>query len=285
MAVMGVIYFLWPAPPSATGALLPSPNGYDDFVKAGTMLATTDYSKMTKEELKVHLETNQEPLRLLRLGLTRECEVPTEDSMAYFQRHFPDLMCIKRVAQLLSAEGRLAEMEGRFADAARSHLDNVRYGPVSANGGLITDKLVGIAVEIHIGMVGLEQIMDKLDARQIREAIAILEGVDARSTPASVFIARDRQWARKAERWMDKLQVMLAAKTFFPTRQTEQNFTARIQTTDLRRRKLLLNLAARVHELETGKRPQRTSDLVPGILRTLPKDPETSADLTLPESR
>ena len=67
MAVMGVIYFLWPAPPSATGALLPSPNGYDDFVKAGTMLTTISsaYPKMPMVELKAYVGTNQEPLRLV----------------------------------------------------------------------------------------------------------------------------------------------------------------------------------------------------------------------------
>ena len=283
MAVMGVIYFLWPAPPSATGPLLPSPNGYDDFVKAGTMLAmiSSAYPKMPMVELKAYVGTNQEPLRLVRLGLTRGCQVPTEDSMDYIRGHVMDLMPIKRVAQLISAEGGLAEAEGRLADAAKSHLENIRYGQVSANGGLIIDKLVGIAVE-NMGMVGLERVVDKLDARQAREVIAILEEADARSTPASVHIARDRQWARKAGRWTDTLQAMWIARSLFPTRLAVQKYTAKLQATDLRRRKLLLNLAARVHELETGKRPQQTKDLVPGILRTLPKDPETSADLTLP---
>lgn len=283
MAAMGAIYFLWPAPPIVTGPPLPSPNGYDDFVKAGTMLAsvTGDYTKISGEELKAYVGTNQEPLRLLRLGLTRECKVPTEDSMEYIRGHMTDLMPIKRVAQLLSAEGRLAEMEERLVDAARIHLENVRYGQVSANGGLIIDKLVGIAVE-NIGMAGLERVVDKLDVQQAREVIAILEDADARSTPASVHIARDRQWARKAGRWTEKLQAMWEAKTFFFERQSIQKFTTRIQAADLRRRKLLLSLASRVHELETGKRPQQTSDLVPGILRAIPKDPGTSADLALP---
>jgi len=286
LAVMAAVFFLWPAPPSVIGPPLPSPNGYDDFVKAGTMLATlsTDYTKMSMEELKACLSTNQEPLRLLRLGLTRECRIPTEDSADYIQRHITDLMGIKKMAQLLSGEGRLAEMEGRFADAAKSHLDNMRYGPASANGGLIIDKLVGVAVE-NIGTEGIERIVGKLDAHQAREVITILEAADARSTPATVFLARDREWSRKAGKWTDTFQAMWMAKTFFPTRQTEQKFIAKLQATDLRRQKLLLALASRVHELETGKRPQQTSDLVPGIFRAIPKDPGTSADLTFPESR
>ena len=283
VAALIMIYALWPEPQVAMAPPLPSPNGYDDFMKAGAMLAALsyDYSKMPVEELKACLSTNQEPLRLVRLGLTRECQVPTEDSADYIRGHLPDLMNIKLVAQLISAEGKLAEMEGRFADAARSHLDNVRYGPASANGGLIIDKLVGIAVEIHIGIVGLENVADKLDAREIREIIGTLEESDARSTPASVFLARDRQWSRKAERWMEKLQAMWAAKTFFYAKQSEQRFSARIQNSDLRRRQLLLNLAARAYELEHGKKPVRAEDLVPSVLRTLPKDPETGTNLVL----
>ena len=38
MAVMAMIFFLWPAPPEVARPPLPSPNGYDDFVKAGQML-------------------------------------------------------------------------------------------------------------------------------------------------------------------------------------------------------------------------------------------------------
>lgn len=286
MAVMGATYFLWPAPPIVTGPPLPSPNGYDDFVKAGAMLGppSYDYSKMPMEELKAYVGTNQDALRLVRLGLTRECQVPTEDSMEYIRRHFPDLTLIKRTAKSIAAEGRLAELNDRIADAARSHLDNVRYGQVSANGGLMIDKLVSGAVE-NMGMADLERIVDKLNARQAREVIATLEGVDARSTPASVFIVRDRQWSRKAEQLTDKLRAMWEYKTLFTTKLFDQGFTSKLQTTDLRRRKLLLTLASRVHELETGKRPQQTSDLVPGILRAIPKDPGTSADLTLPESK
>ena len=283
LAVMATIFFLWPAPPSATGALLPSPNGYDDFVKAGTMLTTisSDYTEMPMEELKACLSTNQEPLRLVRLGLTRECRIPTEDSADYIQRHFPDVAGIKRMAHFIAAEARLAEMEGRFADAGRSHLDNVRYGLVSANGGLLIDKLVGVAIE-NIGMGGIERIEDKLDARQAREFITSLEEADARSTPASIFIARDRQWGRKATD-TSAFSAWILSKVLSLHRQADQKFTAKLQTTDLRRRKLLLNLASRVHELETGKRPQQTKDLVPGILRAIPKDPGTSANLTLPE--
>lgn len=146
------------------------------------------------------------------------------------------------------------------------------------------DKLVGTAVE-NMGLFGLERLVDKLDARQAREAIATLEEVDARSTPASVFIVRDRQWSRKAEQLTDKLRVMWEYKTLFVTKLFDQQFTYKLQTTDRRRRKLLLNLASRVYELETGNRPQQATDLVPGILRALPKDPGTSTNLTLPASR
>ncbi|HYV30078.1 MAG TPA: hypothetical protein VEO53_03045 [Candidatus Binatia bacterium] len=51
------------------------------------------------------------------------------------------------------------------------------------------------------------------------------------------------------------------------------------------RRKLLLKLAARGYELETGNRPASTLELVPSFLRAVPKDPESGTNLLLhPES-
>src|ERR1700731_3543575 len=68
---------------------LPNPNGYDDFVKAGAMLSgkTSDYNTMTKEELRALVLTNEEPLKLSRVGLSRECRVPDDYSPDYITRN------------------------------------------------------------------------------------------------------------------------------------------------------------------------------------------------------
>src|SRR5882672_9833670 len=95
-----LIYALWPEPKIDPAPPLPSPNGYDDFIKAGQLLISADYSRMSREELRSVVGTNQEPLRLVRLGLKRDCQVPTEDSMAYQQKHLSDLSSVKYLALL-----------------------------------------------------------------------------------------------------------------------------------------------------------------------------------------
>ena len=57
---------------------LPTPNGYDSFVQAGTLVspATGNYGDLDDEALRQLVATNREPLRLLRLGLSQRCAVP-----------------------------------------------------------------------------------------------------------------------------------------------------------------------------------------------------------------
>jgi hypothetical protein len=269
LAALVLVYWLWPNPSAAPATPLPSPNGYDDFVKAGSLITpiSADAARMTTEELRAFIATNQEPLRLFRLGLMRECQVPTEDSTAYIRRHLSDLSWIKRLAFFVVGQARLAEVEMNYGAAALFHLDYIRLGQVSANGGLIIDKLTGVAVET-LGVSKLEAIAGKLDAREARESVTALEAIEVRAQPASVFIERDRQWSRKALSLFPWFEEWVMRKTIAAS---DQKFTAKVQASDARRRRLLLNLAKRVHELETGRPPARLEDMVPSILRALPK--------------
>jgi len=57
---------------------LPNPNGYDDFLKAAALLTgnAVDADTLDHEALRALVSTNAESLRLLRLGLTRQCALP-----------------------------------------------------------------------------------------------------------------------------------------------------------------------------------------------------------------
>ena len=54
---------------------------------------------------------------------------------------------LKRLVQLLAAEGRLREMDNRLADAAQSYVDAIRFGNEMSRGGFVINRLVGIACE------------------------------------------------------------------------------------------------------------------------------------------
>jgi len=114
------------APPSP----LPNPNGYDDFLKAAALLTgdVGNASTLDHDGLRALVSTNSESLRLLRLGLTRGCSVPTDSAMTNISGLLGDLANLKSLARLLEEEGRLAEMETRYADAAHSYLDTIHFG-------------------------------------------------------------------------------------------------------------------------------------------------------------
>ena len=144
---LGLLLF-WTAEPLPPVAPLPNPNGYEDLVKAGRVIKSmAGYDQTNEQQLAELVATNAEALRLLRAGLSNQCRVPLQFSENYMTRHLNDLASFKRLAQILAAEGRLAGMEGRPADAAKSYLDAIRLGTESARGGIMIDELVGIAIE------------------------------------------------------------------------------------------------------------------------------------------
>src|SRR5262245_15815995 len=65
-------------PSRAPTQILPTPNGYDDFLKAGSTIRgpLDDAPKLEQSALAALVSTNAESLRLARLGLTRACVVP-----------------------------------------------------------------------------------------------------------------------------------------------------------------------------------------------------------------
>jgi hypothetical protein len=158
---------------------LPNPNGYDDFLKAAALLTGDigNASTLDHDDLRALVSTNAESLRLLRLGLTRDCSVPTDSAMTNISGVLGDLAHLKSLVRLLSEEGRLAEMETRYADAAHSYLDAISFGNEISRGGFIIHRLVGIACEA-IGDTPLGKLAPKLTSGEARPVIAELEKID-----------------------------------------------------------------------------------------------------------
>ena len=125
---------------------LPNPNGNDDFIKASEALLgnVDDFPTLDQDSFAALVSTNAEPLRLLRLGLTRQCVMPTDSALTNNYNLLPGL---RRLAQLLAAEGRLREMENRPAEAAQSYVDALRYGNEMSRGGFLINRLLGITCE------------------------------------------------------------------------------------------------------------------------------------------
>jgi hypothetical protein len=263
-----------PAPPP-----LPNPNGYDELVQATRMLAdsTSDWSTMNEEDLRTLVSTNAEALKLARTGLTLPCQVPLGYS-AQQQDYWTNLARLKRLAQAMAAEGQLAELESRPADAAEAYLAAIRMGHAIHDGGLLIDSLVAMAIEA-IGMVRLERLVSALDAKQCRKAAAVLESCESRPESMDGVIARERKWALRAYGLKGRIEYLVQFRNI---RQTERGAIAKLQTTQIRLRRLLIDLAARAYELEKNERPKRLADLVPAYLKAIPQDPVTGTNMTYP---
>jgi hypothetical protein len=257
---------------------LPNPNGYDDLVKAGEMMAIDvgNYDKMNQAELRELVAKNAGALSLARTSSSNECRVPFQFSQTYVENHIHDLVNLRNLAHAFVAEGKLAEMENRLNDATKSYLDTVRLGNEAGRGGVLIDEMVGLAIG-SIGTGHLQKMVDQLDAKSCREAAATLETLDAQRQSWSDILQQEHAWSRRTftslrYRIYRPLLAKMAGKAY---NKAEQKFKEQQTKTH----QLTIDLAARAYELDKGHHPASPADLVPDYLKAIPQDPLTGTNL------
>lgn len=252
---------------------LPNPNGYDDLLKAGQAVAGNidDASDLDHEGLRALVATNAEALRLLRVGLARQCAVPTEAHIANFETVVTgDLMGLKSLARVLSAEGRLAEMENRPADAARSYVDAIHLGRAMSRGGLMIDRLVGLACEA-VGIIPLVKLLPKLTCDKVRPLAAQLEQIDDSTVPWREVLQNENRFTRSRMRgFLDPLALI---PYWWRSRDLRQGVQERHDVAAAHLRLLAVELALRSYKCDQGSAPGNLTQLVPKYLRHVPTDP------------
>jgi hypothetical protein len=270
-----LIFMEEPLPPLAP---LPNPNGYDDLVKASKMLAdnTGSYDEKNTNEMRKVVLANADALMIARAGLSSQCRVPVQFSASFNSNHVSDVAWIKILARAIIAEGQLAEMENRPADAAKSYLDTIHLANEATRGGLLIDELVGMVIE-NFGTSHLQKLVPKLDVTACRKAAATLETLDAQRSTWSEAMQEESAWSRASfhgwrynfNRWKERKSTASALA------KVKQKFNAQDQKT----RQLMIALAARAYELDKGRPPAGVADLVPEYLKTVPQDPMTGTNL------
>ena len=260
-----------PVPPS------PNPNGYDDLVKAGNMVSNDfeNYDELSSTKLGELINKNAKALQTARTGLREKCQV-TLDYSAASSAHLDQLMALKRLAFAFAADGRLAEMEKRPADAVQSDLDMIRLANESARGGVIIDQLVGIAIEA-ISVRQMQVLVDQLDTKTCRETAATLETLDSQRQTWDEVMRQERDWSHRTFPGIRyQLSAIIMHNTLNKAYQTaEQNF----EKQQFKTRQLMLEFAARAYELEKGQPPASAADLVPDYLKAIPQDPLTGTNM------
>jgi|SRR3984885_12393308 len=255
---------------------LPNPNGYDDFVKAREMVSTNswNYDSTNLNQLRETVAANAEALGLARAGLSNECRVPPQFSKDYAENHIPVLVSVRKLAQAFITEGKLAEKENRFNDAAKSYLDVIHFGNEVGRGGIVIDEMIGVAFDL-LGVQQLQKITGDLDLKSCRETAATLETLRAQRQTWDEIMQQENAWSRRTFGLCGQVLKLLYHSRI---KHNLQRAIETINSTQKQENLLLTDLAARAYELDKGKPPASLGDLVPDYLKTIPQDPFTGTN-------
>ena len=270
LAMLTVLFlFVGRTPPPTP---LPNPNGYDDFLKAAALLTgdVGNFSTLDRDGLRELVTTNAEPLRLLRLGITRHCAVPIDWTARNFMAIVGNLAEMKALALLLAAEGRLAEMDSRPADAAKSYVDAIHFGNEMSRGGFIINRLVGVACEA-IGCRPLTKLVPGLTCEQARPRIAELEKIDRARVTWDQIRRNENSYSRSQ---ISKIGNPIGLFTaWWQLRAVRKQAEARHTMAVAHVRLLAVELALRCYQTEHSRLPAHLDELVPKYLSNVPQDP------------
>ena len=276
-------FWLFTQPP-APKVVMPTPNGFHDYLQAALALHRVDDLEGIRTNavsLGAYLSDNREAMRFIRLGLTRESRVSYPLDKNYIQRRIQEKWWnIRKAGTLLEFEGRLAELEGRTNDAANAYLDFIRFSHEAYRGGPLIDAMIGFACEIQ-AIRPFAKLVPGLSANECRASIAILDQIESHREPVEDVLSNERIWSKHNASLRETFLVLIPSNE---ARQLRASRTAFVDNNLSRRRAMLrveVELASRAFQLTNNRPPANVEELVPGLLRTLPTDPATHERLTL----
>lgn len=279
IAAAAVLYSFSSLPAAAE---MPSPNGYDEIVRAGTSISNNfkAYKTMRLPQLRLLLGTNARAIAQGHAALKLDCRMHLEwppGSASNDAAAAPS-----NLADAFAAEGLLAEMENRTQDALKDYLDIVRLGNQSSRGGFAADSLRGVAIEAR-GADLLQRLSIILDAKSCSEIAKTLQSVDSQRESLADYRLQEKilyhekfPEPKDSFKWYYDRMLHLSA-----------NQSIRTQTTDSFRnsrsaiRRAMVGIAVRAYEMDKSSRPKDIADLVPTYLTSAPIDPETGTNVSL----
>lgn len=251
---------------------LPSPNGYDDLVKASQAVTgnVSYYRTLDHDSLRALVSTNAQSLRLLRVGLSRKCAPPRDAIRA--NMNLSQLADMSKMVRLLAAEGRLREMANRPGDAAQSYVDAIRFGNEMSQGGVLVTRLLGLASEA-IGCQGLAQVVPRLSCEDAQHVLSELAKADTGRVTWAETGRNERYFARyQLGHWSKPLRWVMG---WWQTRQAIGKAEIKYKAIMAQERLVAGELALRCFQAEQGHPPARLEVLVPNYLSQVPQDPFT----------
>ncbi|MBM3876813.1 MAG: hypothetical protein FJ386_08865, partial [Verrucomicrobia bacterium] len=240
----GVMMF-WPDPPPPRKPL-PSPNGYDELVKAAALLGAEapGFRTNTLDELRWIAERNTNALAKARLALALESRVPDDFTPDYLDRRLNELTAMRQLAVAFAADARLAGLDARPSEALRSSLDAVRLGANSMRGGLLIARLVGVACE-NVGLDEARRLVGALGTNDCRHGIEVLRAVDSKREPFEATVEMERDWVRRTATITEFIGAVVMTRSLDPSGRSASSARGKVLNSQRQTRELILALAAR----------------------------------------
>jgi len=256
---------------------IPQPNGYDSLLAVAREVSAPkgDLADLSQDAIRQIAETNRLGVERLREMLKSNTSVPLRIERGWVETHAEDVKKLKRLAVVLGIQSKAELLNGNTNSSARCLLDVIFLGQALAR-GLFSDGVNALAVET-IGMASLRGQIPHLDAAFCRAAAQSLEQVEARREQPERILKTEKDWSAASFGLVSRLGGMFRRKLDV---QRNAEFTLRYRETTRRTRRLMLILAGHAVELQTGKPVTNPSDLVPGVLRSVPLDPDKNTPMT-----
>jgi len=268
----------WVARRAESLPALPQPNGYDALLAIAATISkpSGDLVELSSEQIREMSRQNQPAWEKLGPALEMESRVPLSTAPKWVDQHGEDVKNLKKLAVALALHAKALMLDGRTNEAARCHLNTIRLGQTLARGGVLVDGITSIAVE-SIGTASLRAMSPALSAQECRAMAKTLAVAEVnRDSPENILL-NQRRWSAASFGLVSKVGGILLRNA---SAKRHSEFTTRYHESTKRTRRLILLLAARTFELETGQRPSRPSDLVPDFLPTVPTDPDTGSPMS-----
>lgn len=176
--LVGMGLFVLTAPPSVAPVTLPSPNGYDALVQAAdqvSMVPPDFYESTDVEALSECVNQNQASLESIDQALEQDYLIAPA-ALANLEKMTEDVSRFRSLSRVLVVKARVAEMEGRFDDAADALAKIILLGDRIDEGGLLIHTLTAVAIESS-GHQDLATLAPKLTPEKRAELLGTLEPI------------------------------------------------------------------------------------------------------------
>ena len=254
------------------------PNAYEELLKvaAEVKVPPRELAELGPDEIRELAAANAIRLERLRKALREETSVPLHTTRGWVDQHGRDVNALKKLAVVLGVQGKALMLEGKTSQSAACMLDVMLLGQAMPRGGIVSDGLQGLTVET-VGMASLRALVPSLSADFCRSAAQELERMEGRREPPERILVTEDNWSARSFGLVDWIDGVVRRNA---EAERDAKFMSRYEEATGRTRRLILSLAARGVELETGTPVTAPSLLVPGVLKAVPVDPKTGQPYT-----